>query len=106
RPENPIRNVRIAPARKRNIMAKSQSPHPGKTTRGSSSEQRGKTAGATVRQGELPSREAVLQAVADFPELSSKREIARHFGIRGDDRIALKKLLRELEGEGLLARRR
>src|SRR5690606_12467864 len=58
------------------------------------------------RQGEMPSREAVIRAIADFPELSSKREIARHFGIKGDDRIALKAMLRELEAEGLLARTR
>ena len=58
------------------------------------------------RQGELPTREAILEAVADFPELSNKREIARHFGIKGDDRVALKSMLRELEAEGLLARSR
>ena len=35
-----------------------------------------------------------------------KREIARAFGIKGDDRIALKRVLRELEEEGQLDRRR
>ncbi|MEJ0094395.1 MAG: ribonuclease R [Methylocella sp.] len=36
----------------------------------------------------------------------SKREIARAFDIRGDDRIALKRLLKELEAEGAVERRR
>lgn len=35
-----------------------------------------------------------------------KREIARAFGIKGDDRIALKRLLRELEDEGQIEKRR
>ncbi|HWJ88840.1 MAG TPA: ribonuclease R [Pelagibacterium sp.] len=56
--------------------------------------------------GALPTREAILEAIADFPEINSKREIARHFGIKGDDRIPLKVLLRDMEAEGLLARRR
>ncbi|WP_196258529.1 ribonuclease R [Pelagibacterium limicola] len=56
--------------------------------------------------GELPTREAILEAIAQFPEIDSKREIARHFGIKGDDRVALKMLLRDMENEGLLARKR
>ena len=34
---------------------------------------------------------------------AGKREIARHFGVKGDDRIALKSLLTEMADEGLLA---
>lgn len=56
--------------------------------------------------GELPTREAILEAIADFPEIDSKREIARHFGIKGDDRVGLKVLLRQMEAEGLLSRTR
>ncbi|VTZ49941.1 Ribonuclease R [Methylocella tundrae] len=40
------------------------------------------------------------------PAKISKREIARAFDIRGDDRIALKRLLKELEAEGAIERRR
>ncbi len=40
------------------------------------------------------------------PAKISKREIARAFDIKGDDRIALKRLLRELEAEGAIERRR
>ena len=35
-----------------------------------------------------------------------KREIARAFGIKGDDRVELKRLLRELEAEGQIEKRR
>lgn len=56
--------------------------------------------------GVIPTRDEILEAVSDFPEINSKREIARHFGIKGDDRVALKVLLREMEAEGLLARSR
>ncbi|RDE09808.1 ribonuclease R [Pelagibacterium lacus] len=61
---------------------------------------------ASFSPGELPTREAILEAITDFPEINSKREIARHFGIKGDDRVALKVLLRDMEREGLLARKR
>ncbi|WP_116654163.1 ribonuclease R [Pelagibacterium sediminicola] len=66
-----------------------------------------KNAKATKYQpGTLPTREAILEAVSQFPDIDSKREIARHFGIKGDDRIALKVMLRDMENEGLLARKR
>ena len=51
-----------------------------------------------------PSREAVLQYLEENPRAQSKRDIARAFKVKGDDRIALKELLRELEREGLLTR--
>lgn len=63
-----------------------------------------------------PSREDVLAFIAreraaleasgvSAPAKVGKREIARAFGLKGDDRIALKRLLRELEEDGALARR-
>jgi len=61
---------------------------------------------AKYQPGQLPTREAIMEAISDFPEISSKREIARHFGIKGDDRIPLKVMLRDMEKEGLLARNR
>ena len=56
-------------------------------------------------QGEAPAltREAVLRFVADNPGRASKREIAKAFGVKGDDRIALKMFLAELQSEGVLA---
>jgi ribonuclease R len=59
----------------------------------------------------LPSREDILAFVAREREAIGgagkigKREIARAFGVKGDDRVALKRLLAELEAEGALERR-
>ncbi|WP_343040802.1 ribonuclease R [Nitratireductor arenosus] len=51
-----------------------------------------------------PSREVVLRFVADNPERATKRDIAKAFKLKGQDRIWLKQLLREFEAEGLLAK--
>ena len=51
-----------------------------------------------------PSRAAVLQYIEDHPQAASKRDIARAFKVKGDDRIALKALLKDLERDGLLER--
>ncbi|HEY0569958.1 MAG TPA: ribonuclease R, partial [Enterovirga sp.] len=53
----------------------------------------------------LPSREAILAFIRDANTKVGKREIARAFGVAGDDRPALKQLLRKLEEEGVLDRR-
>ena len=55
---------------------------------------------------QLPSKEQILEWVADNPDANSKRDIAKAFGIKGAERIELKRLLKELEGEGQLERRR
>lgn len=52
----------------------------------------------------FPSREDILAFIAEHPGKAGKREIARAFGITGGAKIALKRLLRELEAEGMLAR--
>ncbi|MCB8837082.1 ribonuclease R [Aurantimonas sp. VKM B-3413] len=49
------------------------------------------------------SREAVLRFIADNPGRTSKRDIAKAFGVKGDERIALKDLLADLQAEGVLA---
>ncbi len=51
---------------------------------------------------QFPSKEQILEWVRDNPGAASKRDIARAFGIKGQDRIALKKLLRELQADGAL----
>jgi ribonuclease R len=56
--------------------------------------------------GTLPSREAVIEAMASRPDLDGKRELAKYFGIHGDMRTPFKLLLKEMEGEGVLARTR
>ncbi|MDM7933297.1 ribonuclease R [Tabrizicola sp.] len=50
----------------------------------------------------LPSKDQIRQWITDNPGLSAKRDIAKAFGIKGDGRIELKRLLRELEGEGVV----
>jgi ribonuclease R len=54
----------------------------------------------------LPSREEILHFIAKTPGKIGKREIARHFGVGGGARVALKRLLKELEDDGLLSRDR
>ncbi|MBU1175583.1 MAG: ribonuclease R [Alphaproteobacteria bacterium] len=56
--------------------------------------------------GALPSREDILEALAELPTSSSKRDLVRVFGIAGDMRVPFKGLLREMEEEGLIARSR
>ncbi len=54
----------------------------------------------------IPAKEDILAWVSDNPSKASKRDIARAFGVRGPDRLDLKRLLKELEAEGLLAKGR
>jgi ribonuclease R len=53
----------------------------------------------------IPTREEILQWISDNPALTSKRDIAKAFGIKGAARIDLKRVLRELEAEGHLTKR-
>ena len=54
----------------------------------------------------FPSKDEVLRFVRESPGKVGRREIARAFGIRGNDRAALTELLRALEEEGVLEGRR
>ncbi|MEI8144343.1 MAG: ribonuclease R [Alphaproteobacteria bacterium] len=54
----------------------------------------------------LPSREEILAFVATQTGRVGKREVARHFGLTGNDKIALKKLLRGLIDDGLVTKGR
>jgi ribonuclease R len=56
--------------------------------------------------GALPSRDALLEAMTAHPELDGKRDLYKHFGIHGALKAPFKLLLKELEGEGVIARRR
>jgi ribonuclease R len=55
---------------------------------------------------QLPSKAEILQWISDNPTLTSKRDIAKAFGIKGAARIDLKRVLRELEAEGHLEKRK
>ena len=55
---------------------------------------------------QLPAKAELLAWIADHPD-AAKRDIARAFGIKGGPaRIELKRMLRELEADGVLERRR
>jgi ribonuclease R len=50
----------------------------------------------------LPSREQILEFIESSDTPAGKREIARAFGLSGQDKIALKQLLRDMGDEGLI----
>jgi ribonuclease R len=55
---------------------------------------------------QLPTKAALLAWIAENPGLVAKRDIAKAFGIKGAARIELKRMLKELEEEGTLAKKR
>ncbi|MDO5647613.1 ribonuclease R [Paracoccus sp. (in: a-proteobacteria)] len=55
---------------------------------------------------QIPSKQQIIDWVSDNPDANSKRDIAKAFGIKGAARIELKRLLKELEADGHLERRR
>ncbi|ENN85966.1 exoribonuclease protein Genetic Information Processing [Rhizobium freirei PRF 81] len=59
-----------------------------------------------IVHGVLPPREIILRFIADHPQQASKRELAKAFGLKGESRVALKELLRELEEEGMVQKSR
>jgi len=54
----------------------------------------------------IPSKQEILDWISAHPTQSSKRDIAKAFGIKGSDRIDLKRVLKDLEGEGHLEKRK
>src|SRR3546814_19212296 len=50
----------------------------------------------------LPTRQQILDFIESSDQPAGKREIARAFGLRGHDKIALKQLLRDMGDEGLI----
>ena len=55
---------------------------------------------------QLPTKADILRWISDNPALTAKRDIAKAFGIKGAARIDLKRMLRELEDEGHLTKRK
>ncbi|MFC3208528.1 ribonuclease R [Aquamicrobium soli] len=53
-----------------------------------------------------PSRDEILRFIAENPDRSGKRDIAKAFALKNEDRIWLKDLLRDLQDEGLLTKQR
>ncbi|WP_299935775.1 ribonuclease R [uncultured Pelagimonas sp.] len=54
----------------------------------------------------LPTKPEILDWISENPTLTSKRDISKAFGIKGAARIDLKRLLKELEAEGHLQKRK
>lgn len=62
--------------------------------------------GKKPSQRRLPQREEIIRFVTENPDHCGKREIAKAFGLKGDDRIWLKHLLRELVDDGVITKRK
>ncbi|MCA3509637.1 MAG: RNB domain-containing ribonuclease, partial [Rhodobacter sp.] len=54
---------------------------------------------------QIPSKEQILQWIADNPALTARRDIAKAFGIKDAGRVELKRLLKELAQDGALEKR-
>jgi ribonuclease R len=54
----------------------------------------------------IPSKSEILQWIADNPTQTDKRSISKAFGLKGAAKIDLKHLLRQLQDEGHLEKRR
>ena len=59
-----------------------------------------------IIHGTLPPREVILRFIAEHPQQASKRELAKAFGLKGESRVELKNLLRELEEDGMVQKSR
>lgn len=63
--------------------------------------------GTTPRKAEFrPTREEILRYVQENPDRAGKRNIAKAFSLKNEDRIWLKDLLRDLQDEGALLKDR
>ncbi|MBV1868004.1 MAG: ribonuclease R [Marinosulfonomonas sp.] len=54
----------------------------------------------------IPSKEEILNWISEHPTETSKRDISRAFGVKGADRIDLKRVLKELAADGHLEKRK
>src|SRR6476646_3359374 len=57
---------------------------------------------ARKRNADLPSRKQILDFIASSDQPAGKREIARAFGLSGQTKIDLKRLLKDMADEGLI----
>ncbi|MCV3269920.1 ribonuclease R [Roseobacter sinensis] len=54
----------------------------------------------------IPSKSEILDWISENPTLTAKRDIAKAFGVKGAARIDLKRVLKELETDGHLEKRK
>jgi ribonuclease R len=50
-----------------------------------------------LQKPQLPTEAEVLEFIQSSPTIVGKREIGRHFGVKGGDKVGLKALLRQME---------
>ncbi|HWW58709.1 MAG TPA: ribonuclease R, partial [Sphingopyxis sp.] len=50
----------------------------------------------------LPSADQILRFIEESKDAVGKREIAKHFALHGNEKIALKALLKDMTDEGLV----
>ena len=94
----PKKTVSAGKAKTKN-PAKAKSPKKRKAAKGGKAPPRTRAAA----RASLPSKKEIFEFLETTSAKAGKREIARAFGIKGAERIALKSLLREMTEEGLLA---
>ncbi|MGH7005256.1 MAG: RNB domain-containing ribonuclease, partial [Alphaproteobacteria bacterium] len=63
------------------------------------------SSGASGREAPMPDREQIVQFIRENPDQAGKRDIAKAFNLKGDARIALKDILRDLAQDGLVEKR-
>ncbi|UGY08367.1 ribonuclease R [Phyllobacterium pellucidum] len=78
-------------------MARRISPPSGKKRPASSADAK--------RESFLPSRDEILAFIKENPDLAGKRDIAKAFNLKGEARIVLKDILRDLADDGLVEKR-
>jgi ribonuclease R len=59
---------------------------------------------AKQREQSFPGRDAILAFIRAQPGKIGTREIAREFGLKNADRVELKRILRDLKDEGIIAK--
>jgi ribonuclease R len=59
---------------------------------------------AKQREQSFPSRDAILAFIRAQPGKVGTREIAREFGLKNADRVELKRILRDLKDDGVIAK--
>ena len=64
------------------------------------------TRDTSTPMSKLPTKDEILAWISDNPGARSKRDLAKAFDIKGADRIELKRMLKELEADGRLDKRR
>ncbi|CAM5628913.1 Ribonuclease R OS=Sphingobium scionense OX=1404341 GN=rnr PE=3 SV=1 [Sphingobium scionense] len=77
-------------------------PPPYSWTMASTEKQKKAPARTKVRPAGFPTRDEVVDFITSSDQPAGKREIAKAFGLKGQEKIALKALLKDMADEGLI----